>query len=222
MYSVALGSVSEMSLSASRDERARVRECGAGADDRDHGRGGDLADLRDHPAVFWGSAGRRTTRATNPRRRSAATMSTIATQVFGLDGSDDAATSPSTKAATTPNGERRDQRADVEPQAGSERPVAEDEREHGERRASSETASRPARSARARRRSIPRRRLRSISAGCYACSGVLLRRAASLPSLPRGPPSAPRPSPSRRRTTSSRVVCRRSSRMPRRPARSRR
>ena len=29
-------------------------------------------------------------------------MSTIATQVFGLDGSDDAATSPSTKAATTP------------------------------------------------------------------------------------------------------------------------
>ena len=53
-------------------------------------------------AVLCGLRGRRSTRATQARRNTAAAMSTIATQVFGLDGSEDAAASPSTKAATTP------------------------------------------------------------------------------------------------------------------------
>jgi hypothetical protein len=52
------------------------------------------------PAVFWGSAGRRTT------------------EHEGRNYSD---------------GEGRCQGADVEPQAGSQRPVAEDERQHRER-----------------------------------------------------------------------------------------
>ena len=53
-------------------------------------------------AAFSGSFGRRRTRITQTTRNTAAITSTTATQVFGLDGVSDAATSPIKKAAATP------------------------------------------------------------------------------------------------------------------------
>lgn len=48
------------------------------------------------------SGGRRKARTTKPMISAAATTSTIATQVFGVDGCEDAAASPRTNAARTP------------------------------------------------------------------------------------------------------------------------
>ncbi len=51
---------------------------------------------------FFGLRGRRSLAATQASSRAPAAMSNQQTQVFGLDGLDEAATSPSTNAAATP------------------------------------------------------------------------------------------------------------------------
>ena len=205
-------------LERDRDECARIRERSAGADDRDHGRVGHLADLR--RSCFGRLRDRWPPHHTRDqtRRNTAATMSTIATQVFGLDGSEDAATSPSTKAATTPipsvpsarrgRTRRRFARAGRRGRARGRR-TQRRRRQHRGQRSQRELGVDPSHVVSSGR---PRPSVTHARAGPS--------RRASLPSSPREPPFAPRLCPWRRRTTTTRAAVRRSNRTPRQPARS--
>src|SRR5207302_2820607 len=100
-YSAALGLSSEMSLRAIGMKAPGFASAAPAPITATTGDDATLPIFSTALVIFVGSAGRRRTRATQTRRNSPMTTSTIATQVFGLLGVLDAAALPNTNAATT-------------------------------------------------------------------------------------------------------------------------